>query len=456
MTRAARAMAMFGIDSASASEEHARLHSACIGGATGLDRLLTPGEVALVAGPSGAGKSTLLRALAELLQRNGRTVAWVEPEAPSDAPIVDRVGASAEEAIALLARAGLGEARLLGQPAHALSDGQRARFRIALAMNRALRVPAPATLLVDEFGAQLDEVTARSLANSFGRWVRAERMRAVVASVREDEARALSPEVCARVGLDGAIRLGRRTGGTNVPPESASAVRIEVGTIEDYGALARDHYAAGRPGPIVRVLRAVDVGSGELAGALVVSMPALNGRWRRLAWPGRFEDVDRRARARRINAELRVLSRVIVDPRFRACGVGTALVRAYLADPLTPLTEAVAAMGAACPLFERAGMTPIRMAQRPMDGRLERALLAMDIEPERLADPGGARAIWRDEALRQELRIWANASRRTRRLLEAPPQQLMRQAARALLAEPVAYVTDPTCPPQGNQIERAV
>ncbi|MFG0282880.1 MAG: hypothetical protein ACF8R7_00520, partial [Phycisphaerales bacterium JB039] len=245
------------------------------------------------------------------------------------------------------------------------------------------------------------------------------------------------------------------TGETPVPPESPGAAPIEVGAPADYRALARHHYAGGRPGPIVRVLRAVDGASGDLAGVLVVSMPALNGRWRRLAWPGRFEDADRRTRARRINAELRVISRVIVEPRFRACGVGTAMVRAYLADPLTPLTEAVAAMGRACPLFERAGMTPIRMAQRPMDGRLERALLASDVPPERLADPDGAQAIWRDPALRRQLRIWANASRRTRRLAEAPPEQLMRQAARALLAEPVAYVTNQACPPQGNQIERA-
>jgi hypothetical protein len=206
----------------------------------------------------------------------------------------------------------------------------------------------------------------------------------------------------------------------------------------DYEALAHHHYAAGAPGPVARILRAIDA-TGALAGVLVVSMPALNARWRRLAWPGRYEDPDRRARARRINAELRVISRVIVDPRFRGCAVATSLVRAYLRDPLTPATEAVAAMGRICPLFERAGMRPIRMAQRPQDGRLARALVARSARAEQLADPRQAGALLADPELQRELRMWANASRATRALVEAPWEVVARHAARALLAEPVAY-----------------
>lgn len=188
------------------------------------------------------------------------------------------------------------------------------------------------------------------------------------------------------------------------------------------------------------MLRAHDEASGALAGVLVVSRPTLNARWRRLAWPGRYEDRDLRARAVRLNAEVRTISRLIVDPRFRACGVGTRLVRAYLADPLTARTEAVSAMGEACPLFERAGMTPIRMAQRPQDGRLERFLAGRGAAPESLVDAAGVAGLWADGDAQRELRMWANASRRTRRLLESPEGELCRQAARALLAEPVAYL----------------
>ena len=215
-------------------------------------------------------------------------------------------------------------------------------------------------------------------------------------------------------------------------------IRIEEGGMGDCEALARYHYAGGRPGPVCRVLRAVDVASGVLAGALVVSRPTLNARWRRVAWPGEYEDPDLRARARRINAQLRVISRLIVEPRLRACGVGTRLVRAYLAAPLTVRTEAVSAMGEVCPVFERAGMRAVRMAQRTQDGRLERFLARRGVAPESLVSR--ADAVCGDEEMRAELRMWANASRRTRGLLVGDVRALCRAAARALLAEPVAYV----------------
>lgn len=60
-------------------------------------------------------------------------------------------------------------------------------------------------------------------------------------------------------------------------------------------------------------------------GVLVVSMPVLNSRLRPLAWPSRYRTGDRRADARRINRELRTLSRVIVDPRVRGIGLATRL-----------------------------------------------------------------------------------------------------------------------------------
>src|SRR5205823_1709377 len=98
-----------------------------------------------------------------------------------------------------------------------------------------------------------------------------------------------------------------------------------------------------------------------LAAVLVVSMPTLNGRWRELAWPGRFCGGDQRACARRLNEEVRTISRVIVEPRWRGLGVATRLVREYLRSPLTEKTEAAAAMGVCCPFFEAAGMRAWRL-----------------------------------------------------------------------------------------------
>jgi ABC-type nitrate/sulfonate/bicarbonate transport system ATPase subunit len=439
MTRA-QLMGAFGLDPAALRAEQKNLQQRCAGAARQLDEALRAGEVGVVAGPSGAGKSTTLRALASRVRRRGGEVLQAPVEAaapPAKSAIVELLDAPTDLAMRILAGAGLAEARILALRPDQLSSGQRARFELAQAMARAGRAASrgnAVTLLIDEFASGLDALAARGLACSFGRWVRRSPARVVVAGARLD---------IEAIGADLLVTLGDASAGeaaAGAPvqrrPRSAHSlpVTIERATMADYRALAPCHYAAGSPGPVCLTLRAIDRATGALAGVLVVSRPTLNARWRRIAWPGEYEDTDLRARARRINADIRIISRLIVEPRVRGCGVGTALVRAYLAAPLTPRTEAVTAMGAICPVFERTGMTPVRLAQRPQDGRLARYLQRRDIPAERLgriAEP--------DDDLLRELRTWANASRRTRPLLNNPPL-LHREATRALLADPVAYV----------------
>lgn len=219
-------------------------------------------------------------------------------------------------------------------------------------------------------------------------------------------------------------------------------LRIERGTRDDYAALAHWHYRAGTPATFARVLRAIDLeatraASPQLAGVLVVSHPTLNGPWRAQAWPGAMErdmtDMTNMtdmtdtpdtpespntpaSRARRLNAMVRTISRVIVDPRYRGGGVGSALVRAYLDDPLTPLTEAIASMGALVPLFTSAGMRAMSdTARSAHTAAMARALRSRRIAPWRLMDPREARR-WcqQDAALVREARRWAGASRATR------------------------------------------
>jgi len=222
--------------------------------------------------------------------------------------------------------------------------------------------------------------------------------------------------------------------------------RIEPGDRQDYGRLARYHYLAGAPATIARrasgapvILRAVDPGQPDvLVGVLVVSMPTLNARWRRLAWGERYQTPDRRLNARRLNGELRTISRVIVEPRYRAMGVASALVRAYLREPETPATEAFAAMGGASPFFERAGMTAYAVPLAARDLRLLDAFEAAGLETTGLLDPS-ARARWtaaprspRARLVQRELRVWARANKGTRRLACGGLDAIALRAARAL------------------------
>jgi len=220
-------------------------------------------------------------------------------------------------------------------------------------------------------------------------------------------------------------------GGGRDGAAGAFGVTIHEGSLRDYWALARFHYIAGRPGPVARVLRAADERSGELAGVLVASMPTLNGRWRALAWPGRYAGADAAAGVRRLNAEVRTISRVVVDPRYRGRGVAVALVGAYLANPCTVRTEAVAAMARACPFFERAGMRRVHAPSPPADGALRRRLAPLG-GPAALLEPAPA------EAARDALHAWA----RRRRLRNPDGRALAARAYAALTHPPLAFVHD--------------
>lgn len=220
---------------------------------------------------------------------------------------------------------------------------------------------------------------------------------------------------------------------------------FRLGTRETYAALAHHHYRARPPATFARVIAAYAPESDDPIGVLVVSMPVLNAAWRARAFPrpgaaSRYCTGDRRADAMRLNADVRTISRVIVEPRYRGLGVATALVRRYLRDPPTPITEAVGAMGAFSRFFEAAGMTRCVVPPLQRDIRLADALAALGVEPWRLADPSRLDpAILESPLLRRELRRWAQRSHATRRLLGRDESVLLRHAAR-IFYPPAVFV----------------
>lgn len=206
------------------------------------------------------------------------------------------------------------------------------------------------------------------------------------------------------------------------------------GTRADYLALARFHYRAGPPVKSSRyfTLRTDDQ-SRSLVGVLVVSPPVLNGTWRRAAWPHwpALHTTDRREAARALNANLRVISRVIIDPRYRGLGLASQLVREYLANPLTPRTEALAAMGTLHPFFDHAGMRRVPIPTSRRDARLAHVLASLNLEPWMLVAPWALPPrLRRSQRLARAIRRWALDSAATRRLARtAPLHQLMVNAA---------------------------
>lgn len=383
--------------------------------ATTLSIALVPGRISAIVGPSGSGKSTALRSIRGALIDQGYTV-YETPQAHAPlaaAPVIDLIRratgrAESEESIQRAARiaasAGLSDAHVLTSLPAVLSTGERARTHLARTLARCEARSAPTALIIDEFAASLDRAYALSLARSLQRWALRSRTTVVLATNRED--------LLSQLNTIDEINLGSGTIHTKAP--SQSNIVIAPGTIQDYNQLAACHYRMRPPANPARVLVATDQATDTRAGVLVTAYPTLIGRWRQLAWPGRYTGADKRVVAQRLNAELRCITRVAVAPPYRGQGVGRMLAKAYLNTPDTPHTEAVAAMGRFNPFLERAGMTAYRVPIAPRSARLTDALEHAGVQEWRLAMPEAlARRIDvhpQKQFLVRELRAYARAA----------------------------------------------
>lgn len=155
------------------------------------------GNITLITGGSGSGKSTLLRAVAE---KAGPRAIQVDVSAIGPGRVVELFGDEPVEAVvSRLAWAGLGEPAVLLRPAAVLSDGERFRLALCLAIRDAEKRPGPVVLVCDEFASTLDDGCAVACASTLRRAVNgALRLSAVVATWREELGEYLKPEVVVR------------------------------------------------------------------------------------------------------------------------------------------------------------------------------------------------------------------------------------------------------------------
>jgi len=234
---------------------------------------------------------------------------------------------------------------------------------------------------------------------------------------------------------------------------------LRTGCVRDYRALGEHHYRAARPATITRVLvlehprrsaAARFTGRDDRAqvvGVLVESLPALHCRLRDHALGDRYGGlIAPGSRAAALNREIRCISRVVVHPQYRGLGLAVRLVRAALADPRTPITEAIAAMGKVHPFFERAGMTAYHRPPHPFDARLADALHSAGFEPvdlarlDHLLGAIDALPIARRRWLQREITRWHQHTRRTSRVGHIDTRDMLLAARTRLLCEPVYFV----------------
>jgi len=162
-------------------------------------------------GASGSGKSSLMRAVAAKVE----TVLDIDALELPNHILVDALGLPFQESMRLLSICGLSEAQLLLRTPAELSDGQRYRFRLALALSR-----RPRWILADEFTATLDRKLAKVIACNIHRLAKRQQVGFLLATTHEDILEDLQPSLHVTCQLDGMLNWQRDQGKKK---ESASA-----------------------------------------------------------------------------------------------------------------------------------------------------------------------------------------------------------------------------------------
>ena len=188
-----------------------------------------PGDVVYVTGPSGSGKSVLVARLAEALRcewPDARVADLAAVALPAGRTVIDLMQPPLDRALRILSAAGLADAFLLLRTPQELSDGQRWRLRLALAIEAvncglrnadcglngngthppaddspganprfAIRNPQRSVLVADEFCSTLDRLCARAVAYRVRRMASREGVTVLAASAHDDLLEDLAPDV---------------------------------------------------------------------------------------------------------------------------------------------------------------------------------------------------------------------------------------------------------------------
>ena len=150
---------------------------------------INDGDIVYITGPSGAGKSVLLKELEKAIPASDR-VNLARIKLTKDKTLIDCIDADLLTSLRMLSTAGLNDVFcVLNQPAN-LSEGQKYRFRLAMALAAGKKF-----VFADEFCSNLDRITAVVIAYNINKFAKRTGVTFILASSHEDMLLDLAPDV---------------------------------------------------------------------------------------------------------------------------------------------------------------------------------------------------------------------------------------------------------------------
>ena len=129
-------------------------------------------------------------------------------------------------------------------------------------------------------------------------------------------------------------------------------LKIEQGDIEDYKKLSHYHYRESRLGPYSAIFAVKsDSWRKQTVGVIVYALPARAVELRNIALGGMLNGLSASDKLSFINKNIRNISRVVIEPRFRGLGLAAWLVRETLGLVNVPIVEGDGGDGARQSIF---------------------------------------------------------------------------------------------------------
>ena len=162
---------------------------------------INDGDIVYITGPSGAGKTILLKELEKSIPASERAN-LARIKLPSNKTLIDCIDGDLLTSLRMLSIAGLNDCFcILNQP-QKLSEGQKYRFRLAMALAAEKKF-----IFADEFCSELDRISAVVISHNIHRFAKRTGTTFILAASHDDILLDLAPDVLVVKELSGPAQV---------------------------------------------------------------------------------------------------------------------------------------------------------------------------------------------------------------------------------------------------------